>query len=106
MQIEKEWLHATLNDACEALQDARNKVEEGDQEDALEVLNHDLVHVYANLNYAVNTARLGPAALNALSEDELIGWPVRMPFLTLEEIETIGEEEDDEVVPANNAKDE
>ncbi len=34
MQIEKEWLHATLNDACEALQDALNKVEEGDQEDA------------------------------------------------------------------------
>ena len=110
MQIEKEWLHATLNDACEALQDALNKVEEGDQEDALEVLNHDLVHVYAKLNYAVNTARLGPAALNALSEDELIGWPARMPFLTLDELETIGDEEDfdededDEAVPANNGK--
>lgn len=94
MQIEKEWLQATLNDACEALQDALAKVEEGDQEDALEVLNHDLVHVYAKLNYAVNTARLGPAALSALSEDELIGWPARMPFLTLDELETLGEDEE------------
>ena len=70
MDIELEWLQATLNDASEALQDALQKVENGDQEDALEVLNHDLVHVYAKLNYAVNTARLGPAALDAMSEDE------------------------------------
>ena len=80
MDIELEWLQATLNDASEALQDALQKVENGDQEDALEVLNHDLVHVYAKLNYAVNTARLGPAALDAMSADELIGWPARMPF--------------------------
>ena len=85
MDIELEWLQATLNDASEALQDALQKVENGDQEDALEVLNHDLVHVYAKLNYAVNTARLGPAALDAMSEDELIGWPARMPFLTFDE---------------------
>lgn len=34
--------------------------------------------------------------LYAMSEDELIGWPARMPFLTLDEIDTLGEEEDDE----------
>lgn len=96
MDIELEWLQATLNDASEALQNALQKVENGDQEDALEVLNHDLVHVYAKLNYAVNTARLGPAALDAMSEDELIGWPARMPFLTFDEIDTLGEDEDDE----------
>ena len=96
MDIELEWLQATLNDASEALQDALQKVENGDQEDALEVLNHDLVHVYAKLNYAVNTARLGPAALDAMSEDELIGWPARMPFLTFDEIDTLGEDEEDE----------
>ena len=94
MDIELEWLQATLNDASEALQDALQKVENGDQEDALEVLNHDLVHVYAKLNYAVNTARLGPAALDAMSEDELIGWPARMPFLTFDEIDTLGEAEE------------
>lgn len=55
-----------------------------------------LVHVYAKLNYAVNTARLGPAALDAMSEDELIGWPARMPFLTFDEIDTLGEDEEDE----------
>lgn len=96
MDIELEWLQATLNDASEALQDALQKVENGDQEDALEVLNHDLVHVYAKLNYAVNTARLGPAALDAMNEDELIGWPARMPFLTFDEIDTLGEDEEDE----------
>ena len=85
MDIELEWLQATLNDASEALQDALQKVENGDQEDALEVLNH-----------AVNTARLGPAALDAMSEDELIGWPARMPFLTFDEIDTLGEDEEDE----------
>ncbi|MBP3437861.1 MAG: hypothetical protein J6K46_00725 [Sutterella sp.] len=87
VMIDKEWLHATLNDACEALQDAMSKVAEGDDEDAKEVLEHDLVHVYAKLNYAVNTARLGPAALSALSEDELIAWPARMPFLTYDELD-------------------
>ncbi len=101
MDIELEWLQATLNDASEALQNALEKVENGDQEDALEVLNRDLVHVYAKLNYAVNTARLGPAALDAMSEDELIAWPADMPFLTSDEIraadeEGIDEEEDEE----------
>ena len=84
MDIELEWLQATLNDASEALQDALQKVE------------NDLVHLYAKLNYAVNTARLGPAALDAMSEDELIGWPARMPFLTFDEIDTLGEDEEDE----------
>ena len=64
MDIELEWLQATLNDASEALQDALQKVENGDQEDALEVLNHDLVHVYAKL--------------------------------TFDEIDTLGEDEEDE----------
>lgn len=90
--IDREWLIATLNDASETLQDAMSKVEEGDEEDAREVLAHDLVHVYAKLNYAVNTARLGAAALSALSEDELIAWPARMPFMTIDELESTDEE--------------
>ena len=96
VMIDKEWLHATLNDACEALQDAMNKVAEGDHEDAKEVLEPDLVHVYAKLNYAVNSARLGPAALSALSEDELIAWPARMPFLTYDELDRLGEDIEEE----------
>ena len=94
IEIQQEWLAATLNDAKEALEEAMNKVADGDQEDAKEVLERDIVHVYAKQNYAINTARLGPAALEALSEDELIGWPARMPFLTLDEIDNLGEKEE------------
>jgi len=91
--IQKEWLAATLNDAHEALEAAMNKVAEGDLEDAKEVLERDIVHVYAKLNYAINTAKLGPGALEALSEDELIAWPPRMPFLTIDELDHLGDEE-------------
>lgn len=105
MDIELEWLQATLNDASEALQNALEKVENGDQEDALEVLNRDLVHVYAKLNYAVNTARLGPAALDAMSEDELIAWPADMPFLTSDEIRAADEGEYEEAEEDEEAGD-
>ena len=30
-----------------------------------------------------------------MSEDELVGWPARMPFLTFDEIDTLGEEEEE-----------
>ncbi|MDO5531389.1 hypothetical protein [Sutterella sp.] len=91
--ISAQWLQATLGDAAEQLSEVLAKLEDHpDSETAEDILSHDLVHVYAKLNYAVNSARLGPEALNALSEDELIAWPARMPFLTLEEIEHEGEE--------------
>ena len=84
--IPVDWLQATLADAADA-------------QTAEEILRRDLVNVYAKLNYAVNSSHLGPEALNALSEDELIAWPAGMPFLTIEEIEREGlegrpEEED------------
>ena len=41
-----------------------------------------------------DSARLMSA--DAMSEDELIGWPARMPFLTFDEIDTLGEDEEDE----------
>ena len=95
-----EWLQATLNDASEALLEVLAKLEANpDEETSEEILKNDLVHVYAKLNYAVNSARLGPAALTALSEDEVIAWPAKMPFLTFDEIDDLGceeEEEDDE----------
>ena len=96
MTIDKDWLAATLNDAYEALGEAVHTVENGDWEDAESVLRNQLVHIYAKLNYAVNTAELGANALNELSEDELIGWPQDMPFLTRDEIESIDAEGNDE----------
>ena len=90
-----EWLQAS-----EALLEVLAKLEANpDEETSEEILKNDLVHVYAKLNYAVNSARLGPAALTALSEDEVIAWPAKMPFLTFDEIDDLGceeEEEDDE----------
>ena len=35
-------------------------------------------------------------ALEALSEDELIAWPAKMPFLTFDEIDHLGFDDDDD----------
>ena len=55
-------------------------LESGDHEDAEDVLHNKLLHVYAKLNYAVNTAYLGDSALEVMDEDALIAWPDDMPF--------------------------
>lgn len=87
-EVSADWLLATLIDAQDALAEAVTKLEDHpDAETADEILRRDLVAAYAKLNYAVNTARLGPEALNVMSEDALIAWPAGMPFLTTEELE-------------------
>ncbi len=84
-----QWLSATLNDAAESLADALGKLDAHmDDETARDILKHDIVEVYAKLNYAVNTAPLGSKALEALTEDELVAWPAKMPFLTFDEIDS------------------
>lgn len=93
-EIDIEWLQATLQDANDALSDVVAAIQDSpDEETALDLLRHDLVHVYAKLNYAVNTARLGPDALNALTEDELIAWPMGMPFLSWAEVDEFPEDD-------------
>ncbi len=88
--IDIEWLKATLADAAEELQRAIDRLEtDGGEKDSEHIVTHDLVHVYAKLNYAVNTRELGPLALEALTEDELIAWPEIMPFATLDELEAM-----------------
>lgn len=88
--VDIEWLKATLTDAAEELQQALERLEHsGGSKDAEHVINHDIVHVYAKLNYAINTCELGPLALEALTEDELIAWPERMPFATMDELEAM-----------------
>ena len=45
------------------------------------VLEHEVTLTYAKLNYAVNTAYDGPAALETVEDDnELTAWPKCMPF--------------------------
>ncbi len=96
-EISPLWVQATLQDAADSFSALLDKLgEHPDEETAIEVLNHDLVEVYAKLNYAVNSARLGPKALEALSEDELIAWPAKMPFLTFDEIDHLGFDDDDD----------
>ena len=80
MTIDKDWFAATLADAHEALSEALDSLENGDMEDAEEVLNQKILHVYAKLNYAVNTAELGASALETMDEDQLIAYPETLPF--------------------------
>ena len=94
--LNPEWLHATLTDAADTLQEALGKLEDAmDEETASEILRRDLVSVYAKLNYAVNSAHLGPEALNVLTEDELIAWPSEMPFATMTELDEEAEVEEE-----------
>ena len=102
-RIDIEWLQATLQDASDALTDTIAALNESpDEESAAELLRRDLVEVYAKLNYAVNTAELGPNALNELTEDELIAWPLGMPFLAWSEEENIDDDDDDDEADEND----
>lgn len=79
--INAEWLTETLKDAEEALAYAIQLLEENPRK-ATGVLEHEIPTVYAKLNYAVNTASEGPAALETMDDDDLVAWPAGMPFKT------------------------
>lgn len=79
--INAEWLTETLKDAEEALAYAIQLLEENPRK-AMGVLEHEIPAVYAKLNYAVNTASEGPAALETMDDDDLVAWPGEMPFKT------------------------
>lgn len=79
--INAEWLTETLKDAEEALAYAIQLLEENPRK-AMGVLEHEIPAVYAKLNYAVNTASEGPAALETMDDDDLVAWPDGMPFKT------------------------
>lgn len=79
-QIQAEWFAATLEDALESLELAVQLIRE-DPRKAQGVLEHEVMTTYAKLNYAVNTAYEGSAALETVEDDdELIAWPKCMPF--------------------------
>lgn len=77
--INAEWLTETLKDAEAALAYAIQLLEENPRK-AMGVLEHEIPAVYAKLNYAVNTASEGPAALETMDDDDLVAWPAGMPF--------------------------
>lgn len=91
--INAEWLTETLKDAEEALAYAIQLLEENPRK-AAGVLEHEIPAVYAKLNYAVNTAAAGPAALETMEDDDLVAWPAGMPFKAPEQ--AIDEDESDD----------
>lgn len=78
-QIDSQWLLDTLCDAAETLNRAIELID-NDPRKARGVLEHELPELYAKLNYAVNTASIGPGAVDTLDHDALIAWPASMPF--------------------------
>lgn len=77
--IDAQWFKDTLTDAAETLSHAINLIEE-DPRRAEGVLEHEITELYAKLNYAVNTARIGPEAYLTEDHDKLTSWPRGMPF--------------------------
>ena len=79
MSVDRQWLIDALTDALESLSQTVERLED-ERLDAEEVMLEDLANVYAKLNFAVNTAETGPAAIDTTDHDELIQWPECMPF--------------------------
>lgn len=79
MSVDRQWLIDALSDALEALSETVERLED-ERLDPEEILLDDLANVYAKLNFAVNTAETGPAAIDTTDHDELIQWPECMPF--------------------------
>ena len=77
--IDSQWLLDALNDAAETLAQAIDLIE-SDPRSAAGVLEHEIPELYTKLNFAVNTAGTGPAAIDEVDHDELVAWPAAMPF--------------------------
>lgn len=79
MSVDRQWLIDALSDALEALSETVERLED-ERLDPEEILLDDLANVYAKLNFAVNTAETGPAAIDTTDHNELIQWPECMLF--------------------------
>ncbi len=77
--IDAQWLLDALSDAAETLENAIARIE-SDPRRAAGVLEHEIPELYAKLNFAVNTASLGPSAIDTVDHDELVAWPAGLPF--------------------------
>lgn len=85
MSVDRQWLIDALTDALETLSETVERLED-ERLDAEEVMLDDLANVYAKLNFAVNTAETGPAAIDTTDHNQLIQWPECMPFDREEDI--------------------
>ena len=71
--------HGMSDFTIEELAHAINLIEE-DPRKAEGVMEHEITALYAKLNYAVNSARVGPQAAEIMDHDDLVAWPASMPF--------------------------
>lgn len=78
-QFDPEWISATLNDAKEELENLITEIENHPEEGQL-LLESEIAKVYAKLNYAFNSAELGPEALVTYDDDDLVSFPAILPF--------------------------
>lgn len=72
--MDAEWMLVTLGDAAAALEELIEDIEV-EPEAAEELLEERMATVYAKLNYAWNTRRSGPSAIETMDHDALVGWP-------------------------------
>lgn len=78
--MDSEWVLVTLQDALTALDELVDEIE-GEPEQALVLMQERMPAVFAKLNYAWNTRRIGPGAIESMDHDALVAWPEDVPGL-------------------------
>ncbi len=77
--MDAEWTLTTLEDVIDALDETLAAIE-ADPDAVATLLPALMPAVYAKLNYAWNSRHLGPAAIDTLDHDALIGFPQDLPL--------------------------
>ena len=72
--MDAEWVQVTLEDARNALAELIEEIEDSPDQ-AFELMDELMPSVFAKLNYAWNTRRVGPSAIDTMDHDLLVGWP-------------------------------
>jgi len=72
--MDADWILVTLQDALGALEELVNDIED-DPDAAEELMEERMAAIYAKLNYAWNTRRIGPSAIDTMDHDALVSWP-------------------------------
>lgn len=72
--MDAEWILVTLRDAASALDELIEDID-AEPDAAHDLLDERMAAVYAKLNFAWNTRRTGPSAINQVDHDELVAWP-------------------------------
>lgn len=78
--MDAEWVIVTLQDALATLEETLAEIE-ADPDAVAELLQEHMPAVFAKLNYAWNTREAGPAAIETMDHDVLVGWPEDVPGL-------------------------